>query len=127
MKLYISSEDGIYSHTTAKDVISIGRADTNDFCVPLSELSREHCKLLLHGDKLFIVDLESKNGVYVDGNRINPNQKWPISLSSTIHLSTSCVLSFNQPVRVDRDNTLDTTDIKLDMPRERQIELKRRK
>lgn len=126
MKLFICTETETYSHMAQQNVISIGRAETNDFHVPVQELSREHCQIHIQEDMIFIVDLESKNGVYVDGTRIEPNQKWPISFDSQIHLSNVCIFSFFQPAIINT-GPIQTSDLKLDMPLHRQIELNKRK
>lgn len=48
----------------------IGRDEKNDIVVPLSFVSRRHSKMALRKDKLYIEDLNSSNGTYVNGESI---------------------------------------------------------
>ncbi|TQV89777.1 FHA domain-containing protein [Aliikangiella coralliicola] len=48
----------------------IGREKSCDVLVPLSYVSRKHAKFALRKDKLYIEDLNSSNGTYVNGERI---------------------------------------------------------
>jgi len=48
----------------------VGRKPECNIRVPVSSVSREHCEILLDGDKLTIRDLGSSNGTYVNGQRV---------------------------------------------------------
>ena len=48
----------------------IGRDEKNDIVVPLSYVSRRHAKIALRKDKLYIEDLNSSNGTYVNGESV---------------------------------------------------------
>lgn len=48
----------------------IGRDEKNDIVVPLSYVSRNHAKIALRKQKLYIEDLNSSNGTYVNGDSI---------------------------------------------------------
>lgn len=48
----------------------IGRGEGADVRVRSSEVSRRHVRVDLRDDGIFVVDLGSKNGVYVDGQRV---------------------------------------------------------
>jgi hypothetical protein len=50
--------------------IRIGRTAPADIIIPDPGVSRLHCKVELAGDKLRVVDLNSTNGTYVEGQRI---------------------------------------------------------
>ncbi|NUN15721.1 MAG: FHA domain-containing protein [Myxococcales bacterium] len=49
----------------------IGRSRKNDIILPSENVSREHARLFTREDRCFIVDLESANGVFVNGKRIS--------------------------------------------------------
>jgi len=51
-------------------VISIGRGQRSDICIPDQTLSRSHCRLERIGMGYRIVDLGSQNGTKVNGRRI---------------------------------------------------------
>ncbi len=53
---------------------TIGRDDGADIVVPLSFISRIHAKLLVKRGKLFIEDLESSNGTFVNDEKIKSRQ-----------------------------------------------------
>jgi len=54
-----------------RDTSSIGRAEDCTFRVPLLNVSRKHCELILGEDELRVRDLASSNGTYVNNRRIN--------------------------------------------------------
>ena len=48
----------------------MGRLDTNDIPVKDTKASREHAKIYKQGDQYAIVDLNSSNGTFVNGEKI---------------------------------------------------------
>ncbi|MHC4717559.1 MAG: FHA domain-containing protein [Planctomycetota bacterium] len=53
-----------------KDRTVLGRGSSCDLRVPLLNVSREHCELLLGEGGLRVRDLTSSNGTYVNGQRV---------------------------------------------------------
>jgi pSer/pThr/pTyr-binding forkhead associated (FHA) protein len=51
-------------------VVNIGRADYNDFVIPDESVSTTHAKLQRREGVWVLVDLDSTNGTFVDGERI---------------------------------------------------------
>ncbi len=51
--------------------LSIGREGDNDLQLPDPKVSRYHCLLEREGGRLFIRDLESSNGTFVNGERVS--------------------------------------------------------
>ena len=49
---------------------TIGKAEGNDLVLPDDTVSRRHCELLREGASIRVRDLESTNGVRVDGTRV---------------------------------------------------------
>lgn len=49
----------------------IGRSAPADVVLPHKSVSREHCVVGLANDELFVTDLNSTNGTYIDGVRIS--------------------------------------------------------
>lgn len=60
-----------------KSVTIIGRRHNCDLCVPLRSVSRKHCELSQEGDILKIRDLSSRNGTYVNGQRVEETELHP--------------------------------------------------
>ena len=60
--------DGQYFSLTNGAIL--GREKSSDIVVPLSYVSRKHAKFAVKNEKLFIEDLNSSNGTYINGERI---------------------------------------------------------
>src|ERR1700694_920247 len=52
-------------------VVSIGRLGSNDVCLEDPFVSRNHCVIRNEGDEYLIEDLNSANGTYLNGERVN--------------------------------------------------------
>lgn len=48
----------------------VGRHSECDICLPSDEISRKHAKIFITADGLFVEDLGSANGTFVNGKRI---------------------------------------------------------
>lgn len=55
----------------------LGREANCDISIPVEHLSRRHVELKVKGGKLLIRDLDSSNGTYLNGNRINESYAKP--------------------------------------------------
>jgi pSer/pThr/pTyr-binding forkhead associated (FHA) protein len=53
---------------------TIGRATNADFIVDAGMVSRVHCRLSATPDAVAVVDLDSTNGTYVNGSRVDSAQ-----------------------------------------------------
>jgi pSer/pThr/pTyr-binding forkhead associated (FHA) protein len=87
MQIKVFSEYHTYTHTPEGPVVVIGRSDDIDFSIPDQQLSRKHCEIHIDGDIIYIQDLGSKNGVMVDGLKIEPMKKFQITVLSNIMLT----------------------------------------
>ncbi|HSF19000.1 MAG TPA: SpoIIE family protein phosphatase [Vicinamibacteria bacterium] len=59
-----------YRFPVTKDVISIGRSKRNDLVLADQWLSRHHAEIRQENGRHVICDLESRNGTYVNGERL---------------------------------------------------------
>ncbi len=50
---------------------TLGRAPRADFIVEAALVSRLHCRLEVADDRIDVIDLESTNGTYVNGKRVD--------------------------------------------------------
>jgi len=58
------------SFSVVRDVTVIGRREDCDLRIPLTQVSRKHCRLVKDGDQLRVEDLGSSNGTFHNGHRI---------------------------------------------------------
>jgi DNA-binding CsgD family transcriptional regulator len=61
----------------------LGRADNCDIRVVHTTVSRRHAEVWRGGDTLYIRDLDSRNGTFVNGLRVTES---PIQVGSDIHI-----------------------------------------
>lgn len=53
----------------------IGRSEGNHQFPESTKMSRSHCKFIMEGNIAYILDLNSRNGTYVNSVKIEPNKK----------------------------------------------------
>ena len=58
-------------------IFSIGRSEDNDFCYTNNFVSTHHAKLSFDGENWSITDLDSRNGTYVNGLRVQSKKLAP--------------------------------------------------
>ncbi|MEL7674532.1 MAG: FHA domain-containing protein, partial [Chloroflexota bacterium] len=63
----------IESYPLEKAATAIGRSTGNDIVLDTTAISRYHITFSVKDQKVFLEDLQSVNGTYVDGMRIAPN------------------------------------------------------
>ena len=70
------------------DVLIVGRDKGNgvDVSVPLPCVSGVHCQLEMERNKLYVTDLGSTNGTYVDGFQLRKNNRFRVFNQSVIRL-----------------------------------------
>jgi len=76
----------------------LGRSDSSSTYIPdidLAEfgamehgISRRHAALVRLRDSLHMVDLESANGTFLDGRRLQPEKPYPLQTESVLRLGT---------------------------------------
>jgi pSer/pThr/pTyr-binding forkhead associated (FHA) protein len=78
MRLFLTLFDGEKLEYPLKDgSFIIGRSNRSDLVIPHEGMSRQHCKIEVKDGEVFITDLGSINGVFIDGQRIPPNKSMP--------------------------------------------------
>lgn len=64
-------DDHLRSLPLAEGTILVGRSKHNQLPLRDDLLSRKHCSITLSGDELTLVDLNSSNGTYVNGEQVD--------------------------------------------------------
>ena len=102
--LLIMTVDDELQHTWSLhgDVTTIGRLDDNDVVVPDRWVSRHHAEIRRTGMRYELVDLDSKNGLYLNGARVTA----PAHLQNgdQIAIAPNAILTF-----VDSESTAPVT------------------
>lgn len=71
------------SFSVTRDMTVIGRREDCDLRIPLGDVSRKHCRLILDGETIKVEDLGSSNGTYRNGERI---QQAELSAGDTLQV-----------------------------------------
>ena len=61
---------GMHELTLEQPRLMIGSAEDNDLCINNTNVSRHHAILVRHGAAALLMDMNSKNGTYVNSLRI---------------------------------------------------------
>lgn len=51
-------------------ITSVGRTNASSFCLPAGSISKQHAEIERIGERLYVRDLGSTNGTYINGTRI---------------------------------------------------------
>lgn len=76
MKVILRFPDGkIHETVIHKPIATIGRSPLCDIPLKEESLSRQHCKIEFKNNQFYLTDLNSANGVYLDGEKAPANIK----------------------------------------------------
>jgi len=72
VNLVLFKKDGSQKpFSVPSSTIVLGRRHDCDLQIPLASVSRRHCQLVLNNNTVKIRDLDSRNGTFLNGERIN--------------------------------------------------------
>ena len=72
VNLVLFKKDGAQkAFSLPSNITVIGRRHDCDLCIPLTPVSRKHCQLSQNKETLKIRDLDSRNGTFLNGKRID--------------------------------------------------------
>ena len=84
------------------EAFTIGRSEANDLMLTHAKVSRHHARLLLEGERISLIDLNSSNGTRIGNTRLNPNKPHRLEYGKPFfigpyHLHLEAVSSPAQP------------------------------
>jgi predicted component of type VI protein secretion system len=106
------------------DSLSVGRGSDNDVVLGSKQISRNHALLSVLNGMLYIKDLQSSNGTFVNSVRIESNQSQPLKADDTVGfasfsfqvLAAQAAMTVTKPPVVDAEPalTIDATTAVID-------------
>jgi hypothetical protein len=96
-----------------KETVTIGRDEACDVVLPYAGFSRKHAQIDLINEEIYITDLGSTNGVFIDGERIPPYEKTKtqsylslqIGPATTVEIETAEMPVVNKKAETTQTNT----------------------
>ncbi|NMO18890.1 FHA domain-containing protein [Pyxidicoccus fallax] len=87
--------------------VTIGRADTQPICIPHPSLSRQHALIEYTDGRFYVVDLQSKNGTFVNGTQVRRQE---LRFGDTLRLGDLHFLFMdNSPAVLAQEASVDGT------------------
>lgn len=92
----------VIEESVESSVCIIGRSAKCTVVVPHDGMSRQHCQIDVIDGEYFVTDLGSTNGVYIDGQRIEANQKTPYQTFLTLSFGAvqSLIIENEEPTGI---------------------------
>lgn len=77
---------------------TIGRALDCDYVLDYSAISRQHARCTSDAQGIYVEDLGSTNGTFVNGRRLGPGERYRLRAGDEVSLGKICVWVFDDPV-----------------------------
>lgn len=98
----------VESHRLTKETVAVGRSTGNDIVLDTTTISRYHITLTVKNQQTLLEDLDSVNGTYVDGTRLQPHTPSVLRGGEEIQIG-EVRLIFHPPGAPDHTHAEDTT------------------
>jgi pSer/pThr/pTyr-binding forkhead associated (FHA) protein len=83
-------------HLSAPRLI-IGRAPQSDVRIDHPEISRQHAEIVQEGERCWLADLESRNGTFVNGEKLARGQRHPLTNADRVQIGQLIVFQVEDP------------------------------
>ncbi len=84
------------SYELSKPDVAIGRSPGNDVALDATAISRYHASIMLRDNAVYIQDLGSVNGTYIDGHKLPANE--PVALTGSEEIQIGEIRLLFQPI-----------------------------
>ncbi len=85
LEMVIDSRDGESNRVSlVGNEFTVGRVQGNDVCLPAGNVSKRHARFSFRNGRLFVTDLQSTNGTYL--NRVRINESRPVSRGDRVYI-----------------------------------------
>ncbi len=93
---YLKAKEGDEVIQISKNSLLIGRMENFvDYIINSNAIGKIHAEILREGDNFYVMDCNSKNGTFLNDNRILPNTKNSIKNNDTLSFANSEYVFFN--------------------------------
>jgi adenylate cyclase len=122
-KLEYIFNDELKTFYLKKDMISVGKLSTNDLQINESAVSRSHCNFIKTGKAYKLTDLQSTNGTYINGRRINEKE---LKVGDNITIGRT-MLSYLQVAESESINDVNDQKISMIVPLSDEFKIEKKK
>lgn len=100
----------VVQHNVKSDVVTIGRSKNCTIVATYEGISRHHCQIDFQNGEIFVTDLASTNGVFIDGTKIEPNVKTHYQTYLTLSIGSiqSITIEFDDKTGIQNHNPYET-------------------
>jgi len=91
------------------EVVAIGRSTGNDLVIDRNGVSRYHAKIIVAGSHAELEDLESVNGIYVDGMKLDAGQTFHLRGGEEIQIADVRFV-YHPPEQLEATKVTDLSD-----------------
>jgi hypothetical protein len=101
----VSGSPNPFRRVIPTEPLVLGRSRECDLHLVDRQVSSRHCRVQLRQDRVWVEDLNSSNGTWIDGERVQGRQEWPVG--STLQLGLHVFRhEFRTPQETQREDDL---------------------
>ncbi len=100
----------VVQHNVKSDIVTIGRSKNCTIVANYEGISRNHCEIDFENGEIFVTDLASTNGVFIDGTKIEPNIKTQYQTYLTLSVGSiqSITIEFDDKTGIKTQNPFES-------------------